>query len=203
MSFEELLFYLTTKHALVIYAAVAFGAFVENLFPPFPSDVLVLVGAYLAGRGDVHYIPLFLMVTSGGFLGAMLVYYLGRTKGRRFFERYDRSYLRLENLRRIERWFDRWGSAVLLLSRFLAGVRAVVALAAGLGNVPALRMTVFTLIGFCLWYAILIAGMYFVKTRWHSMVDIVETYTALTLIITAVLITIWLVVVYSRSMAKK
>lgn len=203
MSFEEILFYLTTKQAVMVYLIVTISAFIENIFPPFPSDTITLTAAFMAGHGELDYIPLFLAATAGGLVGAMTLYYLGRVKGRTFFVRYNKFYLKLENMHKIERWFKKWGDLILIVSRFMAGIRSVVAIAAGVGNVPASRMTVFTLISFCLWYVVLIGGMLLLKSNWRKLVDIVKSYNIILVIVSALVITVWLIIVYKRSGIKK
>jgi membrane protein DedA with SNARE-associated domain len=48
-------FFLTSQAAIYVYAVILISAIIENLFPPFPGDVVVLAGAFLAGRGDIGY----------------------------------------------------------------------------------------------------------------------------------------------------
>ena len=203
MSFEEVLLYLTTKQAVLIYAIIAISMFIENVFPPYPSDTIMLAGAYLAGTGHVHYVPLFLAATLGGLAGAMVLYYLGYTKGRGFFIRCNKSYLKLENLDKIERWFGRWGDFLIIVSRFIAGVRSIIAIAAGLGKVPPFRMLVFSAISFGLWYLFLIGGMYLVKSNWQKLVDTIKSYNILLVVLSAVILTIWLVIIYRRNRVRK
>lgn len=203
MGFEEILFYLTSQQAVTIYIVVYISALIENIFPPFPGDIITLVGAFLAGHGSLGYIQLFLFVVAGGMTGAMLLYYLGRTKGRSFFIKYDRSYLRMENLHRIESWFKRWSVLVLVVSRFIAGFRSVVAISAGIGSVPVSRMTFFTLISFCLWNTLLIGGMFLLKSNWWKLVDVIKSYNTTLIIISALVIMVWLVIIYRRSAVKK
>jgi membrane protein DedA with SNARE-associated domain len=203
MSFEEILFYLTTQQAIVIYIIVSLSAFIENIFPPFPSDTITLVGAFLAGRGELGYMQLYLSVIIGGLAGAMVLYYLGRSKGRRFFIRYDSYYLKLENMHKIERLFKKWVDPILIVSRFMAGVRSVVALTAGIGNVPVSRMIIFTLISFCLWYAILIGGMFLLKSNWQKLVEFIRSYNVILVVVSALVIMAWLIIVYKKSGIKK
>jgi membrane protein DedA with SNARE-associated domain len=203
MTFDQIIVFLTTKHALVIYAIIAASAFIENIFPPYPSDTIILAGAFMAGQGHLSYIPLFISATAGGLAGALLLYSLGYAKGRSYFVKYNKAYLKLENMAKIERWFSRWGDLVLVVSRFVAGVRSIIAVAAGIGKVPPARMTVFSLISFALWYLFLIGGMYLLKSNWHKLVHIIKTYTIFLIIISAVVMTIWLVIIYIRSRKKK
>lgn len=69
----------------MIYTILFLSAFVENIFPLFPSDVVILIGACLVGKGDIEFIPLAISIVSGGFLGFMGVYAIGRYRGRPFF----------------------------------------------------------------------------------------------------------------------
>ncbi len=187
----------------MIYIIVLLGAFIENIFPPFPSDTITLASAFLAGQGELGYIPLFMAATAGGLAGAMTLYFLGRFKGRSFFIKYNRLYLKLENLHKIERWFKRWGAFALIISRFMAGVRSVIAIAAGIAKVPSPRMAILTLISFCLWYAVLIGGMYLLKSNWRKLVEVVKSYNILLVVLSALIITIWLMVIYKRSRIKQ
>ena len=202
MNFEDILLYLTTKQAITIYGVAAFSAFVENIFPPYPSDTIILAAAFLAGQGNLSYLPLFLTATIGGLSGAMLLYYLGKLKGRSYFTRHNKLYLKVENLQKIERWFHKWGSLVLVVSRFMAGVRSVIAIAAGIGGVKPVKMTILTLISFSLWYGFLLGGMYLVKSNWHQLVEFIKSFNYVLVIVSAVLLTIWLVIVFLRSKAK-
>jgi membrane protein DedA with SNARE-associated domain len=203
MNFEDIVLYLTTKQAILIYAIIAFSAFIENIFPPYPSDTMILAGAFLAGTGNVDYIPLYASAAIGGLAGAMVLYYIGYTKGRSFFIKYNKSYFKLENMQKIERWFDRWGNFVLIVSRFMAGVRSVIAIAAGLGKVPPARMTIFSLISFCLWYLVLIGGMYLVKSNWQKLVNTIKHFNIVLVIVSAVILLGWLVYVYRKSRKPK
>ena len=203
MSFEEIILYLTTKQAVVVYLILAFSAFIENIFPPYPGDLVILAGAYLAGTGEISCMPLFVFTVLGGLAGAMVLYFFGYTKGRLFFTKYNRSYFKLENLKKIESWFQRWGNLILIISRFVAGVRSLIAITAGIGKVPAPRMTFFTLISFCLWYGMLIGGMYVVKSNWLELVRIIKSYNMLVVIVSAIIVTIWLIVIYRKNRVRE
>lgn len=203
MAFEEILQYLATKQAVTIYIILAISAYIENVFPPWPSDTMLLVGAFLAGRGELSYLSLYLCVIIGGLAGTMTLYYIGNKKGRSFFEKYDKYYFKIENMQKIEKWFDKWGNLLLIVSRFLAGIRSVVAITAGIGNVPVSRMTVFSLISFCLWYAVLIGGMYLLKSNWMKLVEVIKSYNIILIVASAIVVTVWLFIIYKRSGIKK
>ena len=78
---------LSTHGPLIAYCLLFLSAFVENIFPPIPGDTVVLFGAYLVGRGELSFVPVFLTTVAGSFIGFMAIYYLGLKKGRDFFNK--------------------------------------------------------------------------------------------------------------------
>jgi membrane protein DedA with SNARE-associated domain len=183
MSFEQILDFIRFQNEFFIYGVLLVSAFIENLFPPFPGDSVTLAGAFLAGEGNIGYFGVLISTTSGGLLGMMVLYYFGRSKGRKFFEKRNSKYFGRTALERVEKLFRRYGSSILVVSRFLAGVRSAIAIAAGIGDVKALRMTGLSLISFLLWNAILLGLMIATKSNWEMIMDIVRKYTYLLLIL--------------------
>ena len=188
MSFDQVLEFIRFQNGFVIYGILLMSAFIENLFPPFPGDMVTLAGAFVAGEGNIGYIGVLVSTTSGGLLGMLVLYYLGRSKGRRFFERRNSKYTGKAALERVETLFRRYGASLLIVSRFLAGVRSAVAIAAGIGDVRPSRMVGLSLISFLLWNGILLGLMIASKSNWEMIMDIVRKYTYLLFISGAAII---------------
>ncbi len=200
MSFDQVLEFIRFQNGFVIYGILLMSAFIENLFPPFPGDMVTLAGAFVAGEGNIGYIGVLVSTTSGGLLGMLVLYYLGRSKGRRFFERRNSKYIGKAALERVEALFQRYGNSLLIVSRFLAGVRSAVAIAAGIGDVRPSRMVGLSLISFLLWNGILLGLMIASKSNWEMIMDIVRKYTYLLFISGAAVI---LALVVSRVWRKR
>src|SRR3989304_1327834 len=86
MSFEQIVEIIRSQNVVIIYAILFLSAFIENIVPPFPGDAVMLAGAYLAGEGNITYIGVLLSGAAGGLVGAMTLFAIGRSGGRRFFE---------------------------------------------------------------------------------------------------------------------
>lgn len=200
MSFDQILEFIRLQNEFVIYGILLMSAFVENLFPPFPGDMVTLAGAFVAGEGNIGYAGVLVSTTSGGLLGMLVLYYFGRLKGRRFFEKRNSRYFGKTALERVEALFRRYGGLILIVSRFLAGVRSVVAIAAGIGDVRPSRMVGLSLISFLLWNGILLGLMIASKSNWEMIMDIVRKYTYLLFILG---ITIGLALAASRIWRKR
>ena len=62
---EDIILYMSSVDTVWLYAILFFFAFIENVFPPSPSDVVVVIGASLIASTTLGYLPV-LIITSIG-----------------------------------------------------------------------------------------------------------------------------------------
>jgi membrane-associated protein len=164
---------------------------VENIFPPYPGDTVILAGAFIAGEGNVGYFGVLISIVTGGVAGGMFLYYIGRFKGRSYFMRRDSKYFGKSSLVRVERLFDKYGNVVLIFSRFFAGVRSAISIAAGLGNVRPARMLILTLLGNFLWCGLLVGLMIYSKFNWRMILNLVKDYHMVLFTAAFIIVVLW------------
>ena len=123
----------------------------------------------------------------------MILYFLGRSKGRDYFMHSKYKYFGKSNLLRVESLFQKCGTAVLAFSRFFAGVRSAISIAAGLGNVKLLRMFVLTIFSNLLWCGMLIGLMIYTKSNWRAILDLVKKYHNVLFAVIALVMVIWVI----------
>jgi membrane-associated protein len=159
--------------------AVLFVAtFVEYVFPPFPGDVLVILGAWYAVEGQLSWPATFASVTAGGIAGAWVDYRIGAALGRRLERRaHQRSPQAEQRLARFEAGYRRWGALLLLGNRFLPGFRAFVFFGAGAAGIPLRRVLVLGAISSALWNLGLLAAGDLLARNVDELVGLVERYT--------------------------
>ena len=163
------------------YLAVALSAFLENVIPPVPGDTVVVFSAYLVGRGVFHWGPVYAATCVGGTAGFMLMYHLGKTRGRALVGRSKGRFFGEEQLAVAEIWLQRYGSWLILANRFLSGIRSVIALAAGLGNLSWRRVALLGGLSMAVWNgALLYAGM-LVGRNWESVIEALRQYNQVAL----------------------
>ena len=134
---ESILNLALTHGAIWVYIFIFISGLLENIFPPYPGDTVTFVGGYLSGTGHLTFPLVFLSSGLGCLSGALILYLIGKSKGRELFLRNKGKIFDVAHLEKVEGWFRKYGEKVLILSRFLTGVRSVVALAAGVANVNA------------------------------------------------------------------
>jgi membrane protein DedA with SNARE-associated domain len=177
------------------YAGVAFLMLAENLFPPIPSEVILPLTGFLIVQGDLRFVPALVFATTGSLAGALALYALGRWGGRELILRYG-GVLRLKeaDLDRADRWFDRYGGAVVLFGRMVPGVRSLVSIPAGLSEMPLGRFVLLTALGSCGWNALLIGAGRLLGENWSQVAGVVGSVTNVVLallVIAAVVLGGW------------
>lgn len=158
---------------------VLFGAsLVEYVFPPFPGDTIVLLGAWYAVQGAISYPAALIAVTAGAMLGAWFDWRVGwalaesaESHGR------PRGRLDAERLARFEAAYRRWGSFLLLANRFLPGIRAFLFLAAGASRIPLRKVIALGGISALLWNGLLLFVGASMARNLDEMKEFFERYT--------------------------
>ena len=153
----------------LIFFAVAY---LENVIPPIPGDVLVAFAGYLAAEGLIGIVPVYMLTTLASVLGFMTMYWLGgrwsveienRQKDHWVLKFVDYSYFE-----KGKKWMDRWGQGVILANRFLAGTRSIISLTAGFYRINARLTVLSSFVSSLLWNGILIGFGWFVKSNWKE-----------------------------------
>ena len=153
----------------MIYAVIALSVVVENFFPPSPSDVFVVLAAFLAHRGQMRPVTIFLVAWVFGVGGAALVYWSAKRFGRRFLQgRLGRRLMTPGTFAAIEREYLRFGIAGIFLFRMLPAFRAVVSPFAGLVNLPPARTLIPIAAACAVWYGGLILLGHKLGENWET-----------------------------------
>lgn len=160
------------------YLGVALLVALENVFPPIPSEAVLPLAGFVAGRGDAHLVVMIVAATAGSLVGSWVLYWttaaLGPVRLRRFVTRYGRWVgVREQHLDRAERWFDRRADVAVLLGRCVPLIRSVVSVPAGFRRMPLLRFSVLTVAGSAIWNTALIVAGAVLGERWERTGDVV------------------------------
>lgn len=185
-----------------IYLVFFVVAYVENIVPPIPGDVLVAFGGYLAAESIVGIIPVLLLTTVASVVGFMNVYWVGSHWGYRIKEKKESYWLLrfipLEYINKVQSWMQRWGMGVVLANRFLAGTRSVISLTAGLSHTPIASTILYSTISSILWNGILLGFGWVVHENWRLIGDYLSAYGQIVLGLIALFVLIRLSIHYYR-----
>lgn len=183
-----------------VYAALWLVCFIENVFPPSPSDLLMLFIATLIGFGTIDFLPAVAVATAGSVMGFIAAFYLGQTYGRRLMEWGKLPFLTPESLKKVEAWFAKYGYWVIIANRFLAGTRAVISFSAGIARLQPLRTTILCAISALAWNVGVIWLGSFLGSNWQYGEEILRRYG---IVVTILLAAIVLFVVVRKVLQKR
>ena len=198
---DQALRFLGSHAVLWTYGFLFVSAAAEMLFPPYPGDVVFLSGMVLAGGGALWWPIVFAASLGGGLAGAWALYELGRWKGRVWFSRGERKVFNPRVLTRIDELFGRYGFRIIVVSRFVPGVRSAAPIAAGITRVARPRAAVYLTAAIVAWNGVLtVIGILF-GHNWEAVTEFVALYNRLVIgimILVGLAVGLW---VYKRSKA--
>ena len=174
---------------LLIYLIVGVGAAIENFIPPIPADTFVLLGAFLSAEGRINPWLVFLSTWLFNVLGAVVVYKLTWRYGQRFFNtKVGHALLKPKQLVQIGRFYNRWGTPAILVSRFLPAFRAAVPVFAGVTHVSFWRVFIPMAIASAAWYGTLIYLGAAAGRNWEELMRFFDRFSTILVAIAGVLL---------------
>lgn len=186
---DSLAIHLQSLDPLWVYFAITAIAYIENIFPPFPSDVLVVAAGSLIVFGKMNFLVVLLLAAVGSTLGFMTMYQIGKWLDVKVIEEGKLKFIPLEKLHTVEQWFQRYGYGVVIANRFLAGTRAVVAFFAGMSNLPFTPTVLLSFGSSLLWNVLLLLAGVKLGENWHSITFYLGMYgKIITSIVVAVIV---------------
>lgn len=146
------------------YPGVAVLMFLENLFPPVPSEAIMPFSGFAVARGEMSLFWVVVVGTVASVLGALPLYYLGRLAGiervEAWIERHGRwAALSRDDLHRSLEYFRRYGGVVVFVGRLVPGIRSTISIPAGISGVSLPVFLLYTTLASALWtWALAFAG---------------------------------------------
>ncbi len=201
---EQFVQELTKLNPIWVYLAVLGIAYIENIFPPFPSDVIVVAAGSLVAIGTVDFSVALLLAAAGSTLGFMTMYKIGEWTGHKILETGRIKFIPVENVRKVEEWFRRYGYGLIVANRFLAGTRAVVSFFAGLSELAFAKTVMLSFASALAWNFILLYAGKMLGENWREIGSYLATYSkVVTVVISLIILVVLLRWFYrQRSVAK-
>jgi membrane protein DedA with SNARE-associated domain len=178
------------EHVLHTYGYFAVFAVIalENVGLPLPGETILLTSAIFAGTThELNVVGIVVTATTAAFAGSAAGCAIGRYGERHLLRRYGR-YLHLDerDLRLGRYLFDRYGGRLVFVARFVAFLRAVAGLLAGINQMPWRRFLLFSGLGAAAWSATFGFGAYMLGKRIESLSGRAAVVTAVAVVLAAI-----------------
>jgi membrane protein DedA with SNARE-associated domain len=155
------------------YLGIVLLMLVENIFPPIPSELVMPLGGYLSVEGKMNIWGVVAAGVIGSVAGQTLLYLmarkLGEEKVRDWVGRHGRWVtISPEEVDKSTKWFHDHGGKAVMFGRMIPGVRSLISIPAGLGEMPIGKFLIFTTLGGILWAGVLACAGYFLGSRFEN-----------------------------------
>ncbi|MCX7836211.1 MAG: DedA family protein [bacterium] len=151
----EVAIWLDGIHSAWIYGAIFFICFIENIFFPFPGDVLLVFSAIYVQQGRIELFPAYLVSVTGAALGYFCFYGILRWSSTILDRPFFRKFFPIEEQLRVERLFNKHGNWLIAMNRFVTGIRSMVAVVAAIAKYNPIKFILFTTISSALYNIVL------------------------------------------------
>lgn len=171
------------------YTGLYIVMFLENIFPPIPSEVVLPLAGSLTLEGRFSLLWITIIGMLGSLSGAFLFYGLGKLLGeprvRIIIEKYGRfALLSTQDLDRSLEWFEKYDDWVIFFARMVPIVRSLISIPAGIASMNITKFSFFTILGTALWSFLLAWGGRLLGEQWPMIADLINTYQNVVLVIT-------------------
>ena len=184
---------------------------IENIFPPIPSEVILLFGGALTAAALGGKLSIFWMIvaaTLASLAGAILLYYIGKIlkteRLKRIVSGRVGKVLRLKpaDIDRADKWFDEKGNITVFICRCVPLLRSLISIPAGMSEMPMGKFILYTVVGSAIWNTILVTIGHNLGNNWESILGFFDNFSHLVVAICAVIavaVLVWWFGFYRRS----
>ena len=192
------------------YLGVFFLIAVENIFPPIPSEVILLFGGALTAAtlgGKLSVFWMIVAATLASLAGAILLYYIGKIlkteRLKKIVSGKVGKVLRLKpaDIDKADKWFDEKGNITVLLCRCVPLLRSLISIPAGMSEMPMLKFLIYTVVGSVVWNTILVLIGHNLGNNWESILGFFDNFSSIVLVVCvviAVAVLVWWFGFYRR-----
>jgi membrane protein DedA with SNARE-associated domain len=180
------------------YLGVGLLMFLENLFPPIPSELIMPLAGFTVAKEEMAFIPVVLAGIFGTVLGAFPWYYLGRIFSEEKIEHFADKYGKFisvssQDIQKANNWFTRHGTKAVFFGRLVPGVRTLISLPAGMNNMSLPAFVIYSTLGTTLWVLLLTTAGYALGDQYELVEKYIGPISKIALLSIIMLFIIWLV----------
>lgn len=171
------------------YLAVGGLILIEDFGIPVPGETILIAASVYAGTGRLNIVLVGVIAVIAAVLGDNIGYLIGHFGGRALVLRFGRYVLLTsERLDKAERFFTHHGGWVVMVARFIEGLRQANGIVAGTVHMPWRRFLVYNAIGAMLWVGVWTTVGYLAGDHIKAIYDTVTRYSLYVLIALAVVV---------------
>ena len=186
------------------YWGIALLMFLDNIFPPIPSEIIMPSAGYSASQGQLLLVGVIISGCIGSLLAAAILYWIGYKFNHdsifRFVDRYGKYlFIKSSDVKKSLDWFEQYGHRIVFFGRMIPAVRSLISIPAGMSHMPFWKFMFFSSLGTIIWTTFLACvGFYFGENQ--ALMQNIFSQVSHFIIIVVIAIIIW--ILYRRHQGK-
>ena len=186
------------------YWGIALLMFLDNIFPPIPSEIIMPSAGYSASQGQLLLVGVIIAGCIGSLLAAAILYWIGYKFNHdsifRFVDRYGKYlFIKSPDVKKSLDWFEQYGHRIVFFGRMIPAVRSLISIPAGMSHMPFWKFMFFSSLGTTIWTTFLACvGFYFGENQ--ALMQNIFSQVSHFIIIIVIAIIIW--ILYRRHKRK-
>lgn len=180
------------------YVGIALLMFLENLFPPIPSELIMPLAGFTVSQGKMELIPAIASGVIGTILGAFPWYYLGKIVDEKKLEQLADHYGKWifvsgGDINKANKWFNKYGNIAVFLGRLVPGIRTLISLPAGINTMKMSSFVIYSTIGTLIWVSLLTGAGYILGNNYALVEKYIAPLSKIALLSIGFLFIIWVI----------
>jgi membrane protein DedA with SNARE-associated domain len=180
------------------YVGIGLLMFLENLFPPIPSELIMPLAGFTISQEKMEFFPAIFAGVLGTMLGALPWYYVGKLVGEENIKRLADKYgkwitISRKDIEKADQWFHKHGEKAVFFGRLVPGVRTLISLPAGISNMKLIPFLIYSTIGTTIWVSLLTFAGYKLGEHYELVDEYLAPVSKIVAAILVVALIIWIV----------
>ena len=191
------------------YFGIFFLIFIENIFPPIPSEVVLLFGGFMTTYSKLNLFGMIIFSTLGSTVGAIVLYYIGKILNKERLKKIVSGKigkvlrLKASDIEKADKWFDTKGNKTVFFCLFIPVVRSLISIPAGMSEMIMSKFLIYTITGSLIWNTVLLFVGSKVGENWKKIEQVMSQYSHIILIILIIAFIGFVIYHFSKKKKKK
>ncbi len=187
------------------YFGIALLMFLDNVFPPIPSEIIMPSAGYAASQGQLQLLGVIIAGSIGSLLAAAVLYWIGYKFNHdsifRCVDKYGKYlFIKSEDVKKSLHWFEQYGHRIVFFGRMIPAVRSLISIPAGMSRMPFWKFMLYSGLGTVIWTTFLACvGFYFGENQ--ALMH--QIFSQVGYVIIAIVIAVILWALYRRQQRKR
>ena len=187
------------------YFGIALLMFLDNVFPPIPSEIIMPSAGFTASKGELILTGVIIAGSTGSLLAAAVLYWIGRKIPReqifKFVDRFGKFlFIKPKDVEKSLDWFEKHGHRIVFFGIMIPAVRSLISIPAGMSHMPFWKFMAYSGLGTIIWTTFLASVGYYFGNNTEMMHKI---FSQVSYVIIAIVVMIIAWALFRRQQRKK